>query len=176
MPPTKKTAKKRRKRTSTRRGTVRVGIIGAGGIAQAHARHLQTIDDVELRAVCDVREEAAEDIARKFDVPKTFPHYKDLLREKHIDAVSVCTPNYFHAEPTIAALKAGKHVIVEKPMAMNVAEAEAMVKAAEKARKVLVVGFQFRYTPNAQMLKRASADGRLGRILYARCQALRHPA
>lgn len=152
---------------------LKVGVIGAGGIAGAHIKRLQTIEDVEVHAVCDIREGAAKQKADEFNIPQVFKDYKDLLKLKAVKAVSVCTPNFFHAEPTIAALKAGKHVIVEKPMAMNVREAKAMVDAAKKARKVLVVGFQLRYNPNAQMLKRAVDDGKLGKVLYARCQAMR---
>jgi len=153
--------------------TLKVGLIGAGGIAGTHITYLKKIPDVEVVAVCDIREEAARNTAAKFEIPKTFTSYKDLLKMKEIAAVSVCTPNYFHAEPTIAALRAGKHVMVEKPMAMNAREARAMVAAAKKARKVLVIGFQFRYDARAQMIKRAIDEGRLGKILYARCQALR---
>jgi len=153
--------------------TLKVGVVGAGGIAGAHIKQLQTIEDVEVHAICDIREGVAQERAEEFGIPKVFKSYKDLLKLKELDAVSVCTPNFFHAEPTIAALKAGKHVIVEKPMAMNVREAKAMVDAAKKTRKVLVVGFQLRYSPNAQMLKRAVDDGQLGKVLYVRCQALR---
>jgi predicted dehydrogenase len=152
---------------------LRVGVIGAGGIANAHIKRLQALEDVEVHAVCDIREGAAQEKADTYGIPQVFLDYKDLLKLKEIDAVSVCTPNFFHAEPTIAALKAGKHVIVEKPMAMNVKEAKAMVDAARKSRKVLTVGFQLRYSPAAQMLKRAADDGQFGRVLYVRCQAMR---
>ena len=153
--------------------TIRVGTIGAGGIAGAHIKRLQDIKDVEVVAVCDIRKDAAESTANKFNVPEVFYGYKDLLKLKQLDAVSVCTPNYFHAEPTVAALRAGKHVIVEKPMAMTVREAKAMVDAARKTRKVLVVGFQLRYSGAAQMLKRSVDDGLLGKIVYCHCRALR---
>ena len=153
--------------------TLRVGTIGAGGIASAHIKRLQDIKGVEVVAVCDIRKEAADETAQKFNVPEVFYGYKDLLKLKGLHAVSVCTPNYFHAEPAIAALRAGKHVIVEKPMAMTVREAQAMVDAAKKARKVLVVGFQLRYSGAAQMLKRAVDDGMLGDIVHVHCRAMR---
>ena len=153
--------------------TLKVGMIGAGGIAGTHIGYLKKIPGVEVVAVCDVREEAAKNTATKFEIPHIFSSYKDVIQLKEVDAVSVCTPNYFHAEPTIAALKAGKHVMVEKPMAMNAKEAKAMVDAAKKAKKILVIGFQFRYHPHAQVIKRAIDDGRIGKVLYCRCQALR---
>jgi predicted dehydrogenase len=152
---------------------LKVGVIGAGGIANKHLSVLTERDDTEIVSICDVRPEAAAEKAEKFDIPEVYSSYKDLLKKSDVDGVSVCTPNFFHAEPTIAALKAGKHAIVEKPMAMNVREARAMVNAANKTGKVLVVGFQLRYGPSAQMIKRAIDDGKLGNILYVRCQAMR---
>jgi len=156
--------------------TLKVGIIGSGGIAGAHISYLKKIQDVEVYACCDSREEAAKNTAKKFEIPKVFvgaKSYLDLIKLKEVEAVSVCTPNYMHAAPTIAALQAGKHVIVEKPMAMNAREAQQMVDAAKKAKKVLVIGFQQRFSGNAQLLKRAVDAGKLGKIVYCRCQALR---
>jgi len=148
-------------------------VIGVGGIGRAHGAHLQSIPGVKVHAVCDPVQESIDQAVGQFGCAHAFKDYKKLLKLKELDAVSVCTPNYFHAEPAIAALRAGKHVMVEKPMAMNARQAKAMVEAAKKARRVLVVGFQYRYTPNAQTIKRAVDDGKLGKILYARCQALR---
>ncbi|MCX7806727.1 MAG: Gfo/Idh/MocA family oxidoreductase, partial [Planctomycetota bacterium] len=99
--------------------TIKVGIIGTGGIAQnQHMPGYQKCKDVEIVAVCDVNEAVAKAAAEKFKVPKVFSDYRDLVAMSDIDAVSVCTPNKFHAAPTIAALRAGKHVMVEKPIAM----------------------------------------------------------
>jgi len=152
---------------------VRIGIIGTGGISHAHIRAYQKIEGVEVVAGCDIREDALKKTAEMFGIPKTFKDYRDLIALKEIDAVSVCTPNYFHATPTIAALRAGKHVLVEKPMSMTVKESEAMVAAAKETGKKLVIGFQLRFSPQAQMIKRAIDAGELGKILYARAQALR---
>lgn len=152
---------------------VRVGMIGAGGIAGTHIGYLQKIEGVEVVAVCDVREDAVKEKAEAFGIPHAFSSYKDLLKLEEVDAVSICTPNFFHKEPAIAALRAGKHVMVEKPMAMSAKEAKAMVEAAEQAKKTLVIGFQWRYNPSAQMLRRAIDDGLMGKIVYARAQALR---
>jgi len=152
---------------------VKVGIIGTGGIAHHHIRTLKARDDAEVVAACDIRPEALEAAAERWEIPHLFEDYRALLRLKDLDAVSICTPNYFHSKPALAALRAGKHVMVEKPMAMNAREAARMVEAAHKAGKILVVGFQLRYQAEVQMIKRAIDDGLLGRILYARCQALR---
>jgi len=153
--------------------TLNIGMIGAGGIAGLHVDCLKKIAGVNVLAACDVAEKSVKNTAEKYDIPHTFTDYKELLKMKELDAVSVCTPNFFHAEPTIAALEAGKHVMVEKPMAMNAKEAQAMVDAAKKAKRLLVIGFQHRYSPSAQTLKRMVNDDRLGKILYVRCQALR---
>ncbi len=148
-------------------------MIGVGGIAGMHIAHLKQIPGVEVTAACDIKEDVAEAAAEQHDIPNVFTDYKKMLRLKEVDAVSICTPNVFHAKPAVAALRARKHVMVEKPMAMNAREAQAMVDAAKKARRLLVIGFQFRYDPKTQMLKRAIDDGRFGKILYTRCQAMR---
>ncbi|MCK4282874.1 MAG: Gfo/Idh/MocA family oxidoreductase [Candidatus Brocadiae bacterium] len=153
--------------------TVRVGVIGTGGIATRQARRLAELDDVEIVAGCDVSEENLRKFAEKYEVPHTFSDFNEMVQLEEMDAVTVCTPNYMHKDPTIAALKAGKHVMVEKPMAMNAGEAQAMVDAAEQSEAELTMGFQFRLAPEAQAIKRFVDEGRLGKVLFARCQALR---
>ncbi|MBI3921285.1 MAG: Gfo/Idh/MocA family oxidoreductase [Armatimonadetes bacterium] len=150
-----------------------VGVIGAGGIAGTHIKYLQQIEGVEVVAVCDIREDALKRTAESFNIAKTFANHRDLVALKELHAVTVCTPNYFHAEPTIDALKAGKHVMVEKPMSMTVKESEAMVATARQTGRKLVIGFQSRYSPAAQMIQRSVEAGELGKVLYSRCQALR---
>ena len=153
---------------------VRVGIIGSGGIAQgAHLPGYQACAEVEIVAVADVSEKTARAAAEKFNVPEVFTDYKKMLLMKELDAVSVCTPNYMHKDATVAALKAGKHVLVEKPMAMNAKECDAMLKAARESGRKLQVGFNNRFGGSAQALKRFIETGDLGSIYYARAQALR---
>lgn len=154
---------------------VRVGFVGSGGIAR-HYMGLFTknmANDVEIVAISDSSDAALALAGDQFSIAKRFKNYKDMLRIKELDAVCVCTPNYLHAQPTIDALGAGKHVIVEKPMAMNATEAAAMVKAGKDNKKILVIGFQYRYAPAAQVIKRAIDEGQFGKVLFARCQALR---
>jgi predicted dehydrogenase len=153
---------------------IRVGFIGTGGIASFQASQLlKAAENVEIVAGCDVKEEACKKFADTYEVPHTFTDYNDLLTLDGVDAVSVCTPNFMHKDPTIAALQAGKHVIVEKPMAMNADEAKAMVAAAEESAGTLVMGFQYRLSPEAQVLKRYRDEGQFGNVLFARVQALR---
>ena len=155
---------------------LRVGIIGSGGIAEgAHAPGYKALpDDCELVACCDVRPERAKAFAERFDLAHWYTDYHELLALSELDAVSVCTPPFMHREATVAALDAGLHVLCEKPMAMNVAEAQDMVAAAERAGKVLTIGHQQRFTPAAQAVKRAVDAGELGDIYYAKTAALRN--
>jgi predicted dehydrogenase len=130
-------------------------------------------DGVKIVAVADAVPAVAKAAAEKFDVPHQFNDYKQLLAMDEIDAVSVCTPNFLHKQPTIDALNAGKHVLVEKPLAMNAQEGKEMVEAARKNRKKLQVGFMTRFSSQAQALKRFIDAGDMGEIYYARAQALR---
>ncbi len=152
---------------------IRVGFIGTGGIAGSQATALEQLEDVEIVAGTDISQGALSAFAQTHAVPHTFTDYGKMLQLDGLDAVSVCTPNHLHKAPTIAALRAGKDVIVEKPMAMNAHEAKAMCEAAEAADRKLVVGFQFRFSPQGQALKRYVEDGQLGHVMFARVQALR---
>jgi len=152
---------------------IRVGFIGTGGIARMQALVLQKMPDVEIVAGCDVSEKALKKFAEEFKVSHTFSDYRKMVKLNAMDAVSVCTPNYLHKDPTIRALRAGKDVLVEKPMAMNAREAQAMVEAAKASRRKLAIGFQFRFSPAAQVIKRYVREGQLGKVLFARVQALR---
>ncbi len=152
---------------------IRVGVVGTGGIAQFQAKSLLKLEGVEIVAGCDVREEALKDFAEKFEVPHTYTDFNEMMDLAHMEAVTVCTPNFMHRDPTVAALKAGKHVLVEKPMAMNAEEARQMVQAARQSEGTLTMGFQWRLGPGPQTLKRFIEAGQIGRPLFARVQALR---
>ncbi len=154
---------------------IRVGFIGAGGIAGTHIKWLKPVKNVEVIALADPSTDAmdARIAEHELDGCKTFTDYTQMLKMADVDAVSVCTPNWLHYKPTIDALKAGKHVMVEKPMAMNAREAQKMVDAAKARGKVLTIGFQMRFRPDTQFVKRAIDEGQLGDILYTRVQALR---
>lgn len=154
--------------------TLRVGIIGTGGIAQSvHIPNYQKIEGVEVIACCDVLQSNLDAAREKFGIQQVFTDYNEMLSKVQLDAVSVCTPNYLHKDPTIAALEAGCHVMVEKPIAINAEEGQAMVKAAQRTKKKLAVGLHTRQTSEAQALKRAIQAGELGEMYYARSQALR---
>ncbi|OIK15477.1 oxidoreductase [Bacillus sp. MUM 116] len=155
--------------------TLRVGIIGAGGIAKdVHIpNYLKCGEKVELAAISDVVKEKAEQVANEFNIPHTFTSYEEMFQKVELDAVSICTPNKFHYPATIAALHAGCHVLCEKPPAMTVKEAEEMAIMGEKAGKILSYGFHFRHAPEVELLKRFIDDGELGDIYAARVTAMR---
>src|SRR3954453_20280795 len=146
---------------------VRIGLIGAGGIAKSHMRAYQRVPGVEVVAVADVLPERAEAMAREWNVPRWFSDHRSLLALDEIDAVSVCTFNQAHRQPTVAALEAGKHVLVEKPLAYSLDDAVAMISAARRTGKILHTGFWQRWQPDIQAAKRIVDSGALGDIYYA---------
>ena len=152
---------------------LRVAFIGAGGIAGTHMGYLAEMEDVEMIAAADVVQASAEGRREEYGMAAAFVDYKKMLKEMKPDAVCVCTPNGLHAPCSIAALNAGAHVIVEKPMAMNAREAQRMVEAAKRNRRKLVIGFQYRFDPKTQYIKNALDAGRIGKVVYTRIQALR---
>ncbi len=155
---------------------VRIGVIGAGGIANgAHLPGYSKIPDIcEVVALCDIDPAALKNTSEKYpDIKHLFDDHRKMLEMPEIDAVSVCTPNYAHFETTVNSLKAGKHVLCEKPIAMNAVEAAEMVSVARKNGKILQIGYNSRFQPSNQALKRFIEAGELGDIYYARAQALR---
>jgi len=154
---------------------LRIGIIGISGIAGAHHSNLHKVDGAEVTAIADINVEALDHRGEEWSIDPAarYADYQELLADPAIDAVSICTPNFFHCEPTIAALEAGKHVLVEKPMAMTVAEAERMCAAAAANDRHLVTGFQWRFNPKARFLKAQREAGLFGDIHFVRVQAWR---
>ncbi|HTX17320.1 MAG TPA: Gfo/Idh/MocA family oxidoreductase [Bacteroidota bacterium] len=141
---------------------INFAIIGCGRIAQRHAEHISKM--ANLTAVCDVKEERAKELSAKYGC-RPYKSIGDLLSAgQEIDVVSVCTPNAYHAEHSIAALGAGKHVLCEKPMALTTADCRKMIDASEKAKKLLFIVKQNRFNPPIVAMKKAIDDGKLGKI------------
>ncbi|MBR5514864.1 MAG: Gfo/Idh/MocA family oxidoreductase [Clostridia bacterium] len=158
---------------------VRVGIIGCGGIANGkHMPSLAQVKECEMVAFCDIVVEKAEAAAKKFGAEgaKVYADYKELLEDKTIDVVHVCTPNRSHSFITVDALEAGKHVMCEKPMAINTVEAQKMIDAAKRTGKKLTIGYQNRHRPDSLYMKQEAMDGTFGEIYYAKAIALRRRA
>ncbi|MDR0326547.1 MAG: Gfo/Idh/MocA family oxidoreductase [Oscillospiraceae bacterium] len=157
---------------------LKVGIIGCGGIAtQKHLPSMQQTELADAVAFCDIVLEKAESAAKTFGEPnsKVFKDYRDLLK-LDLDAVYVCTPNRSHSEIAVAALESKKHVMCEKPMAINYAEALKMAEAAKRNGKLLTIGYQNRYRSDTQFLKKECAAGVLGEIYYAKARSIRRRA
>lgn len=154
---------------------LKIGIIGSGGIAQGcHMPGYASVPDLcEIVAVCDVNPETAQKAAEKFGVTRYGTDMWDIVNDPEIDAVSIATPNKYHHGPTIASLQAGKHVLCEKPLAMNAQEAREMCAAARDAQRILMVGFQTRFGGPGQFMRQYIDSGSMGDIYYARAQALR---
>ncbi len=174
---TKGAAKSAAKGTRAKRATpetIGIGIIGAGGIAQGvHIPGYQKLSNARVVAVSDPIEASRRGASEKFGIEDAYADFREMLKRDDIHAVSVTTPNFLHAEATIAALEAGKHVLCEKPLAMNATEGQAMVDAARRTGNKLMCGFHYRFTPEIQTLKRFAQSGAFGDMYYARTQALR---
>lgn len=158
---------------------LKIGIIGCGGIANGkHMPALSKLSSVEMVAFCDIKKERAEEAAKKYGASgaKTYADYRELLKDGSIDAVHVCTPNRSHADISVDALEAGKHVMCEKPMAKTAADARRMVEAAKRTGKKLTIGYQNRFRPDSQYLYKLCSGGELGEIYYARAHAIRRRA
>lgn len=146
---------------------VNVGLIGCGRVARAHVAALKAAEHTRLVAVCDIKEDRAKAFAEETGAAP-YTDWRELLTRDDIDAIQICTPHYLHAEMAIAAANAGKHVLTEKPMAISVADADAMIEAARRNNVLLGVIFQNRYNDASQAIKQAIDSGRLGEIRGAR--------
>lgn len=160
---------------TTQPQTLRMAFIGAGAIAEHHLTALKQIPRVQVVALADVNEKSMLDKAQRFGIDNNhlFTDYRHMLQTIKPDAVNICTPNGLHAPAAIAASNAGAHVMVEKPLAMHSNDGLAMLKAAQRANRKFVIGFQMRLDPRTQFLRRIAQAGRLGQIHFGRVQALR---
>lgn len=149
---------------------VKYGIIGLGWFGEYHGDALLGLPNVELYALCTRTESRLKDLGEKFGVKKLYTDYNEMLADPELDAVSVTTMWDQHTGPTLAALKADKHVFLEKPMASTVADARAMVQAAKDTDKYLMVGHIVRFQPRYAAAKREITAGQIGKIvsIYAR--------
>ncbi|MFZ5815159.1 MAG: Gfo/Idh/MocA family protein [Bacillota bacterium] len=151
---------------------LRIGIIGPGAFAEKMhiPGYKQAGDGVELVAVAGRELARAERVAREHGFARDYDSYEEMLAREQLDAVSVCTPNRYHAPAAIAALKAGAHVLCEKPPAMNPAEVEAMIAAAREAGRVLLIGLSFRFHAEVEAARRFVQGGALGEVYAARAR------
>ena len=152
---------------------VRIGVIGVGSIGTVHTKAYAKVPDAEVVAMCDILPDRLKAKAAEFGIAKTYTDYKKLLADKQIDAVSVCVPNNMHAPIAIAALNAGKHVMLEKPMTLNPDLARDIIAARDKSGKQLQMGMVWRQKDEAQLVKQMISEGKLGKIYQIRVKLIR---
>ncbi|MCH9656207.1 MAG: Gfo/Idh/MocA family oxidoreductase [Planctomycetes bacterium] len=145
--------------------TVRWGVIGLGWFGEVHADNLSEMPDIELAALCTRRPERLGEVADRLGVKRRYTDYRDLLADPEIDVVSITTHINDHRDIAIDALRSGKHVLLEKPMAPTVADCEQIVEAARNAEGFLMVGHICRFDPRVTMAKQAIEEGRIGKII-----------
>jgi UDP-N-acetylglucosamine 3-dehydrogenase len=149
---------------------VRFGVIGLGRFGEVHCEALAHLPGAELYALSTRTEPRLREFAQRFSVRHTYTNYEDLLQNPHVDAVSIVTMWDQHAAPAIAALAAGKHVFIEKPMASTVADCESIIRAAATAGRFCMAGHICRFNPRYAAAKREIDAGAIGTIvsIYAR--------
>jgi len=152
---------------------IRIGIIGCGTIGSVHADSYAKVADAEVVALCDILPDKLKQKAERHKVAKTYDDYHKLLADPEIDAVSICVPNDMHAPIAIDAFKAGKHVFLEKPMTLNAKLGQDILAARDASGKKLQMGMVWRQTPEAQVVKEAIDNGRLGEIYQIRVKLIR---
>jgi len=145
---------------------IKYGIAGCGRIARVHADEILVLPQAELAAICDIDSRALRNFACCYGV-KGYRDYRKMLEEQDLDVVVICTPSGLHAQMGILAAQSGKHVLVEKPLALTLADADMLIDACEKAGVVLSVVMQKRFNRFFQKLKSAVEEGRFGKLSHA---------
>lgn len=146
---------------------IRFGIVGCGAIGPTHAGALAQIPDVQLIAVADINPQRAKAMADKFSVSRIYGDQSELIADPSVDVVCLCTPSGIHGQGAVAALHAGKHVVVEKPMEISTAACDRMIAAQRETRNLLTVISQHRFDPASIAVKELIQSGKLGRIILA---------
>lgn len=152
---------------------LKIGVIGTGGIAGCHLKAYRANPRAELVAVCDINAERAAATAKEWGADRSYGNPSDLFADPDVEAVSICTWNNTHAELAMAAIEAGKHVLVEKPMTRTYAEAQQLEDVVNAHDRVLQVGFVRRHSANCRVLKSFVDAGDLGEIYYGKASCIR---
>ncbi len=141
------------------------GLIGCGRIARNHLKAITSLGNAQLAATCDIVDARLAEAKKQYGC-RTYADYRDMLKNLDIEIVNICTPSGLHARMAIDAMNAGKHVLVEKPMAMSLQEADAMIAAAEKNKVLLGVVHQNRFNKAIVMLRQVLEEGRFGKLTH----------
>ncbi|HWQ13473.1 MAG TPA: Gfo/Idh/MocA family oxidoreductase [Roseiflexaceae bacterium] len=145
---------------------LRVALVGCGLISESHIRaYQQHADRARITVCCDIDADKAALRTRQAGAARAVTSYEAVLADPQVDAVEICTPHHLHSEAVIAAARAGKHILCQKPLAKTIAECDAMIAAAERAGVVLFYGELTRTLPAAEAAKRAIAEGRIGTLI-----------
>lgn len=144
---------------------VKIGVIGAGAFGESHLVAYKSLPYVAVTAVCDANAVRAQEMSARYQIGNSYTDYHQMLRECALDAVSICTTEDAHREPTLAAIGAGKHVLVEKPIATRLEDAQAMIDAAHNRRTFLVPGHILRFETRHALVKDMIVRGELGDIV-----------
>ncbi|MDZ4200306.1 MAG: Gfo/Idh/MocA family oxidoreductase, partial [Kiritimatiellia bacterium] len=147
---------------------IKVGIIGAGAIANDHCKNLLAHPDAEVVAVADLSRERREQVKKEHGLTRAYESWEKLVADPDLDAIAIALPNVLHAPAALAAIAAGKHVLLEKPFAMNYAEAKKVADAAAKKKRVLMIGMNQRYSKDAQTLRELVRRGELGEVYHTK--------
>lgn len=146
-----------------------VGVIGVGQMGEKHAQIFSRMPDCELVGVADPRGEHCQQVAKRLGARVAVEDYRELLKRDDVDAVSICTPDEAHKAPVLAALQAGKHVLLEKPLATDLREAEEIAQAVDLAQSKFMVAYLLRFDPRYMTVRDAISRGDLGEISYIVC-------
>ena len=152
---------------------VKIGIIGCGTIGSVHANAYAALEDAEVVALCDILPDRLREKAELHKVGKTYADYRELLADPEIEAVSICVPNDMHAPIAIDAFKAGKHVMLEKPMTLNAGLGREILAARDASGKKLQMGMVWRQAPEAEIIRKAIADKMFGQVYQIHVKLIR---
>jgi len=153
--------------TSTKTGRTKFGVVGAGLWGSFHCKTLNALPNAELAAVCDLDPKRAKAMQKEFGAAEAYTDYRELIADPNVEAVTVATPDFAHGDIVLAALKAGKHVLSEKPLATTLAEAEKIAELAAKSKAKVMVDFHNRVNPALHAVKEAIGAGEIGLPLHA---------
>ncbi len=142
-------------------------VIGVGRWGEVHAKIYASHPCSKLVAVVDLNREKAKEVARRYKARRYFTDYQSVLKDEEIEAVSIATPDFAHKEPTVAAAEAGKHILLEKPLATTLEDTESIVKAVKKNKVKIMVDFHNRWNPPFVIARETIAGGKLGRLISA---------
>ncbi len=152
---------------------IRIGVIGVGQIGKHHLDEYERIHEANVVAVADINATELQSVANRYNVPHMYTNFRELLGRDDITAVDVCLHNNYHAQVSVAAMRAGKHVYCEKPIAGSFADARTMVSVAQETGRKLHIQLANLYARETRVAKRLIEDGRLGRLYHARSTGFR---